>query len=103
LLCNVRYAILKPVPKVACFSIAGLQLWFNSDDHLPPHFHAEKLGDWEVKVHFRRERAEMLEVVYGKPRPREVKKLQEQAEVHRVELLREWETKVSVKTPGSAS
>jgi hypothetical protein len=106
LLGNVRCGNLKPVPRVACFTVAGLDLWFNSDDHLPPHFHAEKPGDWEVKVHFMRERSSMWEVVYNRPRhptKGELKNLLKQAEAHRADLLREWETKVNVKTPGPAS
>jgi hypothetical protein len=51
------------VPKVATFSVAGLESWFNSDDHLPPHFHAEKSGEWEVRVRFRLDPNEMIEVL----------------------------------------
>jgi hypothetical protein len=36
------------VPKVDAFSVAGLVLRFYSNDHMPPHFHAEKPGRWEV-------------------------------------------------------
>ena len=28
--------------RVDAVSIAGLELWFNSSDHLPPHFHDRK-------------------------------------------------------------
>jgi hypothetical protein len=70
---------------------------------LPPHFHAERADEWEVRVRFLRKRSEMKEIVYGRPRQSELKKLLEQAEAHREELLREWEAKVNVKTPGPAS
>jgi hypothetical protein len=38
--------------KVDCAQIAGLSLWFNSSDHLPPHFHVNKTGEWEIRVYF---------------------------------------------------
>jgi hypothetical protein len=53
-----------------------------------------------------RERSSMWEVVYNRPRhptKGELKNLLKQAEAHRADLLREWETKVNVKTPGPAS
>ena len=85
--------------------MTGLALWFNSNDHLPPHFHAERLGDWEIKVHFMRVRSEMVELVYtARPRhptKRELRDLLLQSERHRVDLLKEFEDKVNVKSPGS--
>lgn len=86
-------------------SVTGIELWFNSNDHLPPHFHAERLGDWQIKVHFMRVQSEMVEVVYT-ARPRhptkgELKELLLQAETHRVALLKEFDRKVNVKGPGS--
>ncbi|MEY4582270.1 MAG: hypothetical protein RL701_6973 [Pseudomonadota bacterium] len=93
------------MPRVVCVSVNGIELWFNSNDHLPPHFHAELSGDWHVKVHFMRDRSEMIEVVYTsrprQPRGRDLKELLQQAEAHRVPLLREFEAKVSVKVPGA--
>ena len=93
------------VPRVLCVSVNGIELWFNSNDHLPPHFHAERLGDWEVKVHFMRDRSEMVEVVYtARPRhpsKRELRTLLEQSETHRVALLEEFEAKVNIKGPGA--
>jgi len=83
------------------FEIAGLDLWFNSADHKPPHFHAEKLGEWELRVYFLREKSEMHEKKWGKdPRAAELKKLLSAAEEHREELLREWEQRVHVKIRG---
>ena len=95
--------------KVTAFELAGLDLWFNSDDHLPPHFHAEKIGDWEIKVHFLRGRDEMFEVVWpenpkkksGKPRKADLREIGEAAEAHRGELLEQWQQDVIVKTPGA--
>jgi hypothetical protein len=39
-----------------------------SNDHEPPHFHARRAGEWEVKVHFLLEPAEMIEVVWAASR-----------------------------------
>jgi len=93
------------VPRLACFSVVGLELWFNSDDHLPPHFHAEKAGEWQVRVHFMRDREEMIALVYTRsprhPTKGELKVLLREAERNRVALLKEWEAKVNVKSPGS--
>jgi Domain of unknown function (DUF4160) len=40
--------------KVDCIAIEGLRFWFNSNDHLPPHFHVTKTGEWEIRVYFLR-------------------------------------------------
>lgn len=38
--------------KVESLTVNGLDLWFNSLDHLPPHFHARRPGEWEIRVYF---------------------------------------------------
>ncbi len=95
--------------KVRAFELAGYDLWFNSDDHLPPHFHAEKLGGaWEIKVHFMRHPDEMSEIVWPKhptkksaqPRKAEIRRMTTLAEEHRTELLEQWDRDVLVKHPG---
>jgi hypothetical protein len=94
------------VSAVAAFSVAGLDFWFNSSDHLPPHFHAEKPGDWEVRVYFLRDRSEMFEVKWtkkkGRPRKKDFRAVGRATEQHRAELLVEWEQKVPIRTPGPA-
>ncbi len=90
---------------MAPVAVPGLDLWFNSDDHLPPHFHAERSGEWEVRVHFLRERDEMFEVKWttrkGRPGKGDLRALARLAESHRAELLQEWQEKVNVKAPGA--
>lgn len=90
---------------VTSFVLAGLELRFFSHDHMPPHFHAEKPGEWEVRVFFLRNRSAMLEVKYSfrtnRPSKTDVKQLTALAEAHRVALLAEWEKKVSVKGRGT--
>jgi len=92
------------VPKVACFAVAGIELWFNSNDHLPPHFHAEKAREWQVRVFFLRNSKEMIEVGYSnrprRPSKADVKEIVQQTEAHRTELYAQWEVAVNVKTPG---
>jgi len=98
------------VARVRAFELSGYDLWFNSDDHLPPHFHVEKTGQWEITVRFLRDRSEMFTVVWPKnpkkkrnlPRKAELRAIAEAAEAHRAELLREWEAAVNVKHPGPA-
>jgi len=90
------------VPKVDAFTVAGLVLRFYSNDHTPPHFHAEKPGRWEVRVRFRRDPAEMIEIITKKkPRASELKDLKRLAVLHRVALLAEWDAKVSITAPGA--
>jgi hypothetical protein len=93
------------VGKVASFAVGGLDLWFNSDDHLPPHLHAEKPGEWEVRVYFLRDRADMFETKWttraGKPSGGDLRELRQLVEDHRPNLLAEWEQKVTTKTPGA--
>ena len=93
------------MPKVASFAVDGIDLWFNSNDHLPPHFHAERPWEWEVRVFFLREVNEMTQLVYSKrplrPRRSELKNLLQLAESFRVQLLEQWEAVVDVKAPGA--
>jgi hypothetical protein len=84
--------------KLDCFTIGGIELWFFSNDHLPPHFHAKRKGQWEVRVYFLESRmSEMFDVVWlkGKEVPRvDMKLLEEMVTTYRVEILEEWEGKV---------
>lgn len=101
-----RARVPKSVPRVDSIVVVGLDLWFNSHDHLPPHFHAEKPGDWAVRVHFLRDPSVMCEVVYTRrprrPTKKELKALVTRAEANREQLLQEWERKVSVQDPGAS-
>jgi hypothetical protein len=97
------------VAKVRAFELPGYELWFNSDDHLPPHFHVEKAGgDWEIKVNFMRHPHDMCEIVRPKvakkksdrPRKAELRRIVGAAEVHRAALLAQYQQDVVVKDPG---
>ena len=86
--------------KVGAFSVDGLELFFYSNDHIPPHFHVVKPGEWEIRVNFMRSTAESLEYseVWSKKsrtlKSKERKELREKIVAHRADLLREWEKKV---------
>ena len=38
--------------KLQSFKIDELDLFFNSNDHGPEHFHVRKSGAWEIRVYF---------------------------------------------------
>ena len=86
--------------KLECFTIDGLELWFFSNDHLPPHFHAKRQGQWEVRVNFLESTtAKMFSVVWqkgkGKGVPRaDTKLIEAMVAAHRADILKEWEGKV---------
>ncbi|MBP0019336.1 MAG: DUF4160 domain-containing protein [Cyanobacteria bacterium SBLK] len=89
--------------KVESFTISGLQLWFNSSDHHPPHFHAKKKGAWEIRVFIKTTNEKDLDFnvkfSFGKKKPTssEKKKLAELVSKHKDKLLEDWEKKVDVK------
>ena len=91
------------MPKVGAFSIPGLELVFHSDDHVPPHFHATRPGEWSVRV-FILETASAgeleMEIVFARkmPRGRLLKQLRDAVVEHKVELIEEWEEKVQKRT-----
>ena len=84
--------------KLECFAIPGIELWFFSHDHSPPHFHAKRKGQWEVQVYFlERSTGNMFKVKWprGKEVPRgDLKLLEEKVQAYRAELFDEWERKV---------
>lgn len=80
--------------KLKCFSIAGMKLWFWSNDHLPPHFHAKIEGAWEVAVRFLEGEENMFEIKWRRRpfRSHHRKTLLQMVAEHRAELLQEWES-----------
>jgi uncharacterized protein DUF4160 len=82
------------MPKVACFEIPGLSCWFWSNDHAPPHFHAKKEGEWEIRVKFTE--TEMFESVWGEePSGKVLRQLRKAVRENRDDLLAEWEANVN--------
>ena len=86
--------------KVTVMAIPGLDLWFNSSDHLPPHFHARKPGKWEIRVFIMNSHEDHLDYDLKWPRSGSGPRGSERARIleatlsHRLELLKEWEAKV---------
>ena len=80
------------------FSMTGIKLWFWPNDHNPPHFHAKRTGEWEIKVRFLESDEAMLEIAWAKKKKSisrtDRKTLIEQVKKHRFEIFREWEQKV---------
>lgn len=85
--------------RVDAFVLQGLELWFNSSDHLPPHIHVKRRGEWEIRVFFLLCSDSHLEFnrKWGRKDPPVATKaaIREAVVEHRVELLREWEQKVA--------
>ena len=84
--------------QVEAFTLQGLKLWFNSSDHLPPHVHVKRRGDWEIRVFFLEctENYLACEHKWGRKNPSAADRSAILAAVleHRVALLEEWERKV---------
>lgn len=87
--------------KVTVIFIAGLELWFNSSDHLPPHLHATKAGHWEIRVYLltTTERALAFDLKWPKkagagPSAAIQRTLRKAIAANRTALLLEWEQKV---------
>jgi hypothetical protein len=82
--------------KLDCFRIEGIDSWFWSSDHRPPHFNARRKGEWQVRVFFMNKKAEMIEQGRSSGRISKAhrKVLCDMAEQYREDLLKDWETKV---------
>jgi uncharacterized protein DUF4160 len=84
--------------KLKCFTISGMELWFFSGDHRPPHFHARRKGQWEIRVYFlESERDEMFDIVRldRKELPRaDMKLLEKMVHEYRAQIFEEWRRKV---------
>ena len=88
--------------RVEAFVLEGLKLWINSSDHLPPHFHASRRGQWEIRVFFLEctDTNLVFNVKWGRQGPSATDRSAILGPVleHRVKLLQEWEQKVCKST-----
>ena len=79
--------------------MAGVKLWFYPNDHEPPHFHAKRKGEWEMKVLFLQAPDEIFDLVWAAKKKQMSKAdremLQQMVGAHRFEILRECEQKVN--------
>ena len=92
---------------VSSFSIQGLDIYFNSLDHLPPHFHVE-CAAWQIRVFIDSSSLERgLDFQYKAPKNprRQFKGLSKRQKAKlllnvincRAELLSEWQEKVCLR------
>ena len=70
------------MPEISRFLGIVVQMYF--EDHRPPHFHA-RYGDYRIKV--------LIEsgVIEGRFLPRALRSLMEWYDLHRAELIQDWE------------
>lgn len=83
--------------RVDCIVIEGLHFWFNSSDHLPPHFHVTKTSEWEIRIYFLRCVRGHLDFdrKWGKrPSRKFLEQILALVLEKRTALLEEWEIKV---------
>ena len=86
--------------QVDCCSVPGLDLFFHSDDHGPPHVHVRRPGQWEIRVSLLLTTADRLEYTVKWPsKPsglnrRVRRKIRTAMVEHREALLKEWNDKV---------
>lgn len=85
--------------RVDSITVEGLELFFNSSDHWPPHFHARKPGHWEIRINIQRTTEERLSFDLKWPRHADVparvtKAISVAVARNRAALFQEWETKV---------
>jgi hypothetical protein len=89
--------------KVETFALDGLDLFFNSNDHLPQHFHVRKPGKWEIRVFFLRcskSKGLIFDCKWPpntEPSSKEKREILKLVIAKRSALLKEWQTKVCVK------
>ena len=78
---------------VQAFQVSGLKMWFWSNDHEPPHFHAKRSGEWEVKVSFMLGPDDMIEIKWSEKEvpAKTLKNLRSKAERYREDLLAQWQ------------
>lgn len=92
--------------KVTSFEIAWLDLRFFSLDHGPPHFHAIKTGEWDIRVFFTTCTTDHLDYNMkwpktsakssGGPTSSECRQILGQVLIHRIALQAEWDAKVQL-------
>jgi hypothetical protein len=88
--------------KIDAFAVAGIETWFYSLDHPPPHLHAKRPGEWEIRVYFLRFEKRHLDFDFEwcekkrGPNAGEKSAILEAVLGCREALLAEWNNKVCV-------
>ena len=78
--------------RVKAISFPGIRAWFYSNDHIPPHFHIQKAGEWEAKVEFLSDVGDMFkfEPWSTVPSSRLVRRMEKIVALRRESILDEW-------------
>ena len=71
---------------VLSIALPGLELWFNSDDHLPPHFHAFE-GDDEALIEW----SPVPRILKGSLQRSALRRVFDWAALHVDELNADWD------------
>ena len=86
------------MPKVDAFQMDGLEVRFFSNDHMPPHLHVSRSGEWHIKVYIlettNRDLSHDIVFVRRSISGSVKRDLARLVALHRESLLREWEDKV---------
>lgn len=81
--------------RVRALVIDGINLYFPSNNHEPPHFHAQKRdGAWLLKVYIMEPEEHMIEVIRppdARIHRKDRRAIIEGVNQHRLELILEWE------------
>lgn len=86
--------------RVEAFRLPGLDLFILSSDHLPPHIHVNKPGEWTICVYFLECTEKHLEFRIKWARTKRILTMGQRSALlgaiieHRDLLLAEWERKV---------
>jgi hypothetical protein len=90
--------------RIEGFSFQGLQAFFRSNDHRPPHFHVKKPGSWEIRVYILTSSKNRLDYSFKFPKNNSVILTSQQEKAifdfvasNREKLLSDWQTQVCVK------
>ncbi len=89
--------------KVENFYIHGLEAFFRSNDHHPPHFHVKKQGEWEIRVYIITSTEKLHYSVKFPKNKKQLPSSKEEKSIlyfvinNREKLYLAWETKVCIK------
>jgi hypothetical protein len=90
--------------KIEEFSLKGLQAFFRSSDHHPPHFHVKKSGRWEIRVYILTSSKNGLDYSFKFPKNKSVTLTSKEEKAilgfvtsNREKLLLDWSTQVCVR------
>ena len=90
------------MPTVTTLAVDGLELSFLSNEHRPPHFHATRPGEWEVRVYILTTTRQKLHYTTkwsrkgtAGPSGKQRRDLRRGVAAHRAALLAEFEEKVN--------